>query len=56
MGVIISLTDLQFKILKLRFGDGWSFSKIANHLGLSIRSIKKLLDLTLRKEFTEEMI
>jgi hypothetical protein len=56
VGVVISLKEVQCKILKMRFGFGCSTSEMANQLRLKLRSIEKLMELTLRKEFIKDIV
>lgn len=55
MAVVIPLKELQQEILKLRFGQGYTIENIAQQLRLKFRSIEKLLEMTLRKEFIKEI-
>lgn len=55
MRVVIPLKELQQEILKLRFGQGYAIENIALQLRLKFRSIEKLLEMTLRKEFIKEI-
>ncbi len=55
MGVVIPLKELQQEILKLQFGHGYAIENIAQQLRLKFSSIEKLLEMTLRKEFTREI-
>lgn len=55
MGVVIPLRELQQKIIKLRFGQGYTIENIAQQLRLKFSTIEKLLEMTFRKEFLKEI-
>jgi DNA-directed RNA polymerase specialized sigma24 family protein len=55
LGVVISMKELQRTVLKLRFGHGCPLEAVAQQLQLNIRSIEKLLEMALRKEFLKEI-
>lgn len=51
---VVSLKDLQFEVIKMKFGSDYSNHFIAHKLKLNLKSIQKLIELTLRKEFIKE--
>lgn len=53
---VVSLRALQFEVVRLKFGNGYSLGEIAQKLRLNLRTIQKLIELTLRKEFIKEEI
>jgi DNA-directed RNA polymerase specialized sigma24 family protein len=55
LGVVIPLMEIQQTILRLRFGQGYSIENIAQQLQLKLRTIEKLLEMALRKEFLKEI-